>query len=181
MKIFEIGVGNPSICRTANEFVNECYLFEANPQIYKQLLQAYGNRPNFHIHNVAIADYDVEIEFSCNGDSSFISDIKSPASYGPKEYLDSFEKIKIPCKKICNFENDESIDVILLDMEGSEWFVLKHLISRPKIVIIEMQNSDETYKNPFFNEILNWFKENNYEFQGTNNIKEDWFFKKIIV
>ena len=70
---------------------------------------------------------------------------------------------------------------MLLDMEGSEWFVLKHLISRPKIVIIEMQNSDETYKNPFFNEILNWFKENNYEFQGTNNIKEDWFFKKIIV
>jgi FkbM family methyltransferase len=178
MKIFEIGVGNPSVCRTANEFVNECYLFEANPKIYKELLQAYGNRPNFHIHNVAIGDYDGEIEFLCNGDSSFISSIKSPASYGSKEYLDSFEKIKIPCKKICNFENDESIDVMLLDMEGSEWFVLKHLKNKPKLIIIEMQNSNKTYKNPFYDEIINWMQENCYLLKGKNQIEEDWFFKR---
>lgn len=53
MKIFEIGVGNPSICRTANESNNECWLFEANPEIYNQLVASYGNRKNFKIFNCA--------------------------------------------------------------------------------------------------------------------------------
>jgi len=178
MKIFEIGVGNPSICRTANELNNECYLFEANPYLYKQLIEVYGNRSNFHIYNIAIADYDGEIEFLCNGDSSFIGNVKSPASRGPKEYLDSFEKIKVPCKTISNFENDTPIDVLLLDMEGSEWFVLKHLKDRPKLIVIEMQNNDKTYKNPFYNEILNWMQSNRYLLKGTNQIEEDWFFER---
>lgn len=177
MKIFEIGVGNPTICRTANELSNECYLFEANPDIYRQLVEVYGSRPNFHIYNVAIADYDGEIEFLCNGDSSFVDGVKSPASRGNEEYLSSFKKIKIPCQKVCNFENHRPIDIMLLDMEGSEWFVLKHLKGRPKIIVIEMQNEDGTYKNPFFDLILEWMKTNNYLFKGTNKIKEDWFFE----
>lgn len=178
MKIFEIGVGNPSICRTANEFNHQCYLFEANPQIYQQLVQSYGNRSNFHIYNIAIADYDGEIDFLCNGDSSFISDIKSPASRGNNEYLNTFKKIKVPCQKISNFENNEPIDLMLLDMEGSEWYVLKNLKGKPKIIVIEMQNEDKTYKNPFFEEILKWMKENNYILKGKNQIEEDWYFEK---
>jgi FkbM family methyltransferase len=178
MNVFEIGVGNPNICRTGHDLSNECWLFEANPHIYQQLVQAYGNRKNFHIHNIAIADYDGEIEFSCNGDSSYISDVRSPASFGSKEYLDTFEKIKVQCKRICNFEKEIKIDILLLDMEGAEYFVLKHLISRPKSIIIEMQSSNRAYINPYYNEILKWLNENKYELKGKNNIEEDWIFEK---
>lgn len=68
--------------------------------------------------------------------------------------------------------------MLLLDMEGSEYFALKHLISRPNLIVIEMQDAAKKYKNPYFDEILNWFTENKYQFKGTNNIEEDWYFEK---
>ena len=38
MKIYEIGAGYPVNCKTANDTENECWLFEPNPLIYKDLI-----------------------------------------------------------------------------------------------------------------------------------------------
>ena len=51
-------------------------------------------------------------------------------------------------------------DVIFIDIEGSEWFVRKNMISRPNVVSIETHGA--LYVNPFKNEINNWMKAEGY-------------------
>jgi hypothetical protein len=56
--------------------------------------------------------------------------------------------------------DDGTIDLLSVDVEGSEWFVLKHMTSRPSVISIETHGS--LYRNPFFDQISEWMKANNY-------------------
>lgn len=175
MKIYEIGVGNPDICRTKYNNTDECYLFEANPNTYSDLMRCYSSRDNFKIYNCAIGDIDGKINFSVDGDSSYLTDIKSPTvQCAPNEYVESRNIIEVDCFRISNFDNGD-IDLMLLDMEGSEFYVLKHLISRPKTIIIELDNNGRGYINPYYNEIVEWMQNNYYDLTDKN---EDGIFVK---
>lgn len=57
------------------------------------------------------------------------------------------------------FDNGK-IDLLCIDIEGCEYFVLENMRSRPLIIRIEMVW--KSYKNPFYQHILNWMKKNNY-------------------
>ena len=57
--------------------------------------------------------------------------------------------------------DSDKIDLISIDIEGGEWFVIKHMISRPAVVSVETHG--DAYKNPFFPEIINWMKNNQYK------------------
>ncbi len=53
-----------------------------------------------------------------------------------------------------------NIDILSLDAEGSEYYVLETMKSRPKLIGIETHY--QNYQNPHLNEILSWFKKNKY-------------------
>ena len=56
--------------------------------------------------------------------------------------------------------DDGTIDLISIDTEGSEWFVIKNMKSRPTVISIETHGG--MYVNPYLGDLLNWMLENDY-------------------
>jgi len=57
--------------------------------------------------------------------------------------------------------DNSSIDLLSIDTEGAEWYVIKNLKSRPKIVSIETHG--KFYTNPYIENISKWMTDNNYK------------------
>lgn len=182
--IFEIGVGNPYICRTSdmmgdNRF--DLHLFEAHPQTYHNLINSFGHYNNVVIQNIALFDRDGEIIFCEDGDSSYVDEIVSPTKHNVPNIAATKNKITIGCKSIKHFDNN-NIDIILVDTEGSEWRIIKDMISRPKLIVLETHNYDDhgngAYSTPDIEQIINWMGVNNYSLIEKDST--DSYFEKNI-
>lgn len=182
----EVGAAHPSTSQLA-EFIKcgvNCILFEANPRLFYTLMEGYdlgddmnfiktwpnppkgpfqfsGFRdfPNVKLYNVAIFDKEGEINVFERNASSFIEGISSPATVndGYKENLKDGTKVK--CDTIDKYDNG-AIDLLAADCEGCEYFALKYLISRPKLICLETHG--QSYRNPFIVEIADWMQDNKY-------------------
>lgn len=167
MKIFEIGVGEYRQCRTL-QYKNtdvECWLFEPNPVAFEEIKQNLSNFNNFKIFNFALGSKNKIVNFfikkSPHCGSSFVEGVFSPEmAYNPKSE-EELQKVEIEMKSIKEFDTGD-IDLLLLDVEGSEFDILKSLISRPKDIVVEMYSFGVKYKNPYFDEIMEWMSKNNY-------------------
>ena len=175
--IFEIGVGSPYLCRTANMMGGDVNLklFEPHPDTFNQLKQNYGHFKNLELYNLAIFDFDGFLKFSKDGDSSFVSQVLSPTKYTSNLTNKVCEEIYVECKSIKNFDNG-NIDIALIDTEGSEWFILKEMISRPKLIVIETHNDDCGYENENIDLIFDWMSDNNYKL--INRDSSDSYFEQ---
>lgn len=174
MVVFEIGVGPIETCRSKPYWGKaECVLFEPAVSYYKGIEQAVKQWPNVQFHNIAIYDYNGRCKFIENQQTSFIEGINSPyVQFG----IHSGKHGSCKCAKLSEFDKG-NIDLLLLDMEGAEWFALKHLISRPKEIIVETQ-LDKSYKNPYLKEINQWMKTNGY--RKVKHIVADTIWQKEI-
>lgn len=56
-------------------------------------------------------------------------------------------------------------DVVMLDMEGAEWIALQQMVSRPKVLRVEMHER-RALRNPYHEEIMDWAARENYEEVG---------------
>lgn len=178
MKIFEVGVGDPWQSRTSQYIGSdiECYLFEPNPECFEQLNNAFSKYPNFKLFNFALGDENKTVNFFLvKGGSSFFEGVKSPEMNHNPNSENERQKIEIPVRDIRDFD-DGKIDILLLDTEGTEYPIIKNLISRPKKIIVEMYSFGVKYKNPFFDEIMTWMKDNNYKIVSEH---EDFIFELI--
>jgi FkbM family methyltransferase len=176
MKIFEIGVGEFNQCRTLN-YINtdiECYLFEPNPISFKQIEENLGKYSNFKLFNIALGSENKEGYLYIARGSSFLEGVESPEKTSNSLAEEQLQKEKIEIRDIKDFD-DGSIDILLLDTEGSEFDIIKNLISRPKQIIVEMYSFGVGYKNPYFDQIMNWMLNNNYKLI---NQHEDFVFEK---
>jgi|694.fasta_scaffold50281_7 hypothetical protein len=123
----------------------------------KMANQARINYPWAEIHQVAIAESFGKANLRNVGGSSYIKGI----AWAPI-FTDNPERARKAGKQRVNTVpftaiDDGQIDILNLDCEGSEWFVLKNMISRPILIQIEHR-----IENPFAKEIDEWFKSNNY-------------------
>ncbi len=57
--------------------------------------------------------------------------------------------------------DDGTLDILSVDSEGAEWYVIEKMVSRPKIISVETHG--RRYKNPFAKEINAWMHTNNYK------------------
>jgi FkbM family methyltransferase len=176
MKIFEIGVGEYWQCRTL-QYKNtdvECWLFEPNPISFKEIQRNLSDFNNFKLFNCAIGSENKTTNFFLAKGSSFIEGVTSPEITHNPNSEKLLEKIQIDVKNIKEFD-DGDIDVLLLDVEGSEFDIIKSMVSRPKDIVVEMHSFGVKYKNPFFNEIMEWMNSNNYSIVSEH---EDFHFSK---
>jgi len=159
MKIFEIGVGEYWQSRTLKYINtdNECWLFEPHPIFYKNIYDKLKEHKNFKVFNYALGDCDKEVDLCLAEDASFIKDIKAP--FANKQ--NALNTTRIQVKDINRFDPGD-IDVILLDVEGAEFDILKNMKSRPKHIVVEMYSFGVNYKNPNFDEIIRWMLMNKY-------------------
>ena len=189
--LVEIGAAHPNTYRL-DWFVKNLYkviLVEANPRLHYCLSEGWNDNDfkeswtpksrivppppyqnpglkqfkNVEIINAAVTDKNEDVKIYERNASTFVAGVKSPAKVNDG-YLendeDSYTVKGITIDKI----DDGEIDVLLSDTEGCEWFCIKNLISRPKLIILELRG--QGYVNPYFNEIMDWMLVNNYGLVG---------------
>ena len=159
----EVGCGSLSMTFSALVWDRpdiEILAFEPNPEFYAEIAEAAKGRLNVALHNMAIGDENGEMDFLVDGTSSTLVGTASPIAqhHGKQEG----QVVKVQVRKISEFDHGQ-IDLLRLDTEGSEWFCLKHLVSRPKQIVVEMYNDLATYINPRLFEIERWCKDRGYK------------------
>lgn len=174
-KIAEVGVGRIDVAFGALYWHNETdgvpdyqiMMFEPHPMYHRMLDEAGGYKPNVELYNVAIGDEEGEMKLIDAATSSHLEGVSSPIKQKDKtDELTGWDRptgdvYNVKVEKISKYDKGD-IDYLRVDTEGNEWFALKHLISRPKIIVVETHNNEATYINPYLYEIQEWMVENKY-------------------
>jgi len=158
--ICEVGTGGYT-CVLQTEYILDLdckFIFvEANPVSFGILNQNFGNNSKFKLYNVAVADENKKGKYythQANSEdaSGYIEGINSSAILKGYNFQNVIEIDFIKFSEI----DDGTIDILIADIEGAEYFLLKNMISRPKIIILETVFQDK------LNEINTWMTDNNY-------------------
>jgi FkbM family methyltransferase len=135
-------------------------LVECDPLIVTALTTRFGALPHVHIEPVAVADESGSLTLYRTGASTFGSNVPDAPALTNDRYqrsdADAFTVRAVTFDTI----DDGQIDVLSIDIEGGEWFVLKHLQSRPAVISVETHGKH--YVNPFMREIDGWMQRNGY-------------------
>lgn len=156
---YEVGVCFYKECRTRPQIEDPnkiVHLFEPHPKCAEDLRFYTQLNKNTFVHEVAISDSEGEELFT-------IDDTASSYVWGVKEEnertLSHSHTITVKTAKISYFD-EGNVDVLLVDAEGCEHFLLEHLISRPLLITVELGKTGYTKSNHIF--ILEWMKKNDY-------------------
>lgn len=159
--VCEVGVYHPEYSNII-DFIREgikTTLVEADPESVKKIRNFFSG-DNVHIFPVAVWDYDGVISFSKAKASTFVSSLtQSPALVNDKYEIKESETFEAECRQFSSID-DGTIELLSADIEGAEWYVLKTMQSRPKIISIETHG--KYYTNPFISQIKQWMDEQQY-------------------
>ncbi len=193
-RLIEVGAAHPNSQRLTH-FIKggfDVVLIEANPRLFYCLTKGsdyaddfettwpnikpppygepgLGAYTNCVIHNVAIVDKDrigTVIIYDRKA-SSCVAGITSPAKANDGFVEgDGTPGYEVRATTIDEFDNGQ-VDILLADVEGCEWYCIKNLISRPKIIVLETHGKG--YTNPHLSEINEWMAANSYEVVGSDD------------
>ncbi len=160
--VAEVGVWHP---HTSNiyQYIKggvKTTLVEPDPDSISLIKSKFSNKNNVTLYEVAIFDSNGEVELYKRESSTFVSSLSaSPALINDDCDIQNVEKFT--AKAILFSEIDDgTIDLISIATEGSEWFVIKNMISRPTVISLETHGG--MYVNPYLKELIEWLRKNNY-------------------
>jgi FkbM family methyltransferase len=186
LKVFcEVGVyfwneEGKNYCRLEKQ-VNDnkiIILIEPLPRCVENIKQYTKNKTNIILYPYAISNQTGKTFIYDQGAAAFINEVKGKTPrdvFWPNSVLDKPITIQtITFDKI----DPGNIDVLFIDTEGSEYFVLENMVSRPKVIAIEthFEENGKSYRNPYFDKINKWITNNNYLIWYTTN--SDTFYLK---
>ena len=139
--VCEVGIGPVSLIGQFSEECSKIVMIDAN---YSMVEKAIRDYPSAEVHHNAIWDKEELLTLKDAFDSSFIADLgwvcaATPAS---KVRKGSSRVVGLPFPVF----DDGEIDLLNIDCEGCEHMVLEQLVSRPKIIQVEI-HPDNTKKN----------------------------------
>ena len=161
--VAEVGVYYPE---TSNilKFINDgirATLIEPDPICISKIEEYFKDFALVKILPYAIFDEKGPIKLYRTNASTFVSSLKaSPALINDKYMPDEKDSFIADAIRFDDID-DSSIDLLSIDTEGCEWYVIKFMKSRPQVISIETQG--KKYTNPFITEILNWMETNGYK------------------
>lgn len=114
---------------------------EANPKTFEFLSKnvLLNSSTNCQLHNIAASDKKEQINFLLSRVNSGGSK-RSPLIKDFMYYYDKPEEISVTAHSLDQFLADKDFDVILMDIEGSEYFALrgmKEILSNAKVLVVE--------------------------------------------
>jgi FkbM family methyltransferase len=134
-------------------------LVEADP-VTADKIRLYFKNDNIQLFPVAVFDRNGTIKLSKASASTFVSELSSsPAIINDKYQVTEDTSFEVDCMLFSDID-DGSIDLLSIDIEGCEWYVLKYMSSRPQIISVETHG--KYYTNPFMAEITAWMHDNGY-------------------
>jgi len=175
-KIMEIGVG-PVVKTRLMPFVNEgyeCHMVEGLPKYQNELQRAFGHMDNVHLYPVAISDEAGTVEIFDRGEGSWITKLpSSPDTENNNVIINERFCSPVPSTTLDTIDTGD-FDVILIDTEGAEWYALQHMISRPRILVLETHLLFHSYVNPYMADIEAWTDANGYTKLATEDADTMW-------
>ena len=161
----EVGVYLPETSNIVDFIYSEqtlkITLVEPNPRIIKKIEHQFEGIDKIVLHPVAIHDYEGTLNLFEAEASTFAEGLSSsPALINDKYEKSDIKKIATPCKKFDQVDSND-IDLLSIDTEGCEWYILKNMNSRPKVISIETHG--KFYTNPFIKEIKLWLDKAGYK------------------
>jgi len=160
--VAEVGVSRPETSNIHGFIMDgiRATLVEPEPTSMALIREYFGDRGNVELHACAVCDFEGEVELFYRGSSTFLASLESsPAIVNDRFEKENQKAFRAQCVRFSAID-DGTIDVLSVDTEGSEWFVLKHMTSRPAIVSVETHGG--AYRNPFHREIRTWMKNEGY-------------------
>jgi FkbM family methyltransferase len=161
--VAEVGVYLPE---TSNilDFIRDnipTTLVEADP-VYVEKIKAYfKDYQQITLHPVAIFEKEGTIALYKRNASTFVGEVAaSPALINDQYETSESDKFYVPAKTFDQVD-DGTMDLLSIDIEGCEWYVIKNMKSRPTVLSVETHG--KYYTNPFLKEILQWAETNGYE------------------
>lgn len=160
--IAEVGVYHPETSNLYDFIIDDIRttLVEPDPKSIKLIKEFFGNRPNVTLHEVAIYERSGKITLAQREASTFVSELESSPAIINDEYRVATQDVFEVQAKLFSEIDDGTIDLLSVDVEGSEWFVIQNLISRPAVISLETHGA--MYTNPKMKEINSWLQNNNY-------------------
>jgi len=135
-------------------------LVEADPVYMQQLKDYFSAYPKVQYIEAAVYDSNGTISLSRKASSTFISTLESSPALVNDGYQIS-EEDQFTAKAIKFDEVDKGqFDLVSVDIEGAEWYVIKHMKSRPTVISLETHG--KYYINSKISEINTWMAKNDY-------------------
>jgi FkbM family methyltransferase len=136
-------------------------LVEPDPKCQVAIRGYFKDQSNVTLLPYAIYDYNGTLELIAREQSTFVSDLPhSPATVNDNYSIREDDRFTVECRRFDDLD-DGSIDLLSIDTEGAEWYVIKYLKSRPLVISVETHG--KIYQNPFLKEILSWMDQNGYD------------------
>lgn len=160
--VAEVGVYLPGQSNVLNfiDAGSRATLVEADPVTCLAIQAYFSHRPDVVLHAVAVADDDGPVELIRREASTFMSRLTgSPAIVNDRYVVRDADRFVVEGIRFSQLD-DGTIDLLSVDIEGAEWLVIKHLVSRPAVLSVETHG--KFYDNPNLAEILAWTVHNGY-------------------
>ena len=135
-------------------------LVEADPEYVLKIKEYFKSFDQVNVYPFAVWDKSGYITLNKASSSTFVDELSaSPAIINDNYVSNSGNKINVESKTFDEID-DGTIDLLSVDIEGGEWFVIKHLKSKPDVISIETHWKN--YSNPYLREINDWMNEHGY-------------------
>lgn len=162
--VCEVGVFLPEMSNILDFMVKDrlrTTLVEPDTRSIAAIRDFFRDYDNVTLLPYAVYEYRGVLELVQRNASTFVSTLPySPAQVNDNYNIRQEDTFKVECRKFDELD-DGSIDLLSVDTEGSEWYVLKYMESRPLVISVETHG--KSYVNPFFREITAWMAANGYE------------------
>ena len=140
-KVLIVGTHIGSLAIPLSKHCKEMTAIEANPNTFKllEINLKLNNNENITPHNIFANDSHEKIEFLLNTVNSGGSKRKPKKSNFLYEY-DNPEIIELESHRLDDFLPNHDYDLVLLDIEGSEYFAMKgmkEILSNCKTLVVE--------------------------------------------
>ncbi len=161
----EVGVYLPKTSNVIdfihNDATEKITLVEPNPRIVKEIKKEFEGIEKVQLHPVAIHEYNGTLSLFEVEASTFADGLPaSPATINDQFKKKDLKKIETRCQLFSEIDSKD-IDLLSIDTEGCEWYVLKTMTSRPKVISIETHG--KFYVNPYLGKIKKWIQTNGYQ------------------
>ncbi len=182
--VAEVGVYHPETSNIYDYIKRgiKSTLVEPDPHSIKLIGEHFPNQHNITLYPVALYDFNGKVTLSQRAASTFVSTLTtSPALVNDDYQVNKDDLFEVEAMTFDKIDGGD-IDLLSIDIEGSEWFVIKHMKSRPTVISLETHGG--IYLNPHLDQILDWMKKNGYViwykdnsdtvFIDPNEIRLDW-------
>jgi len=162
--VCEVGVWLPEMSNILDFIVKDrlrTTLVEPDPKSIAAIRTYFRDYPNVELLPYAAFDHHGTLELVQRNASTFVSTLPySPAQVNDNYHIQQEDRFAVECRRFDELD-DASISLLSVDTEGSEWYVIKYLKSRPLVISVEMHG--KSYLNPFYGEIAGWMANEGYD------------------